>query len=521
MEAVAALPTQTSCAEEQHTESLQRWPSSLTQAHARAKKFGQLKASLTPPSISELYSQYETLSKEERNLEPLLREATDVEKESYEQVCWTSSPWNGLNALPFALVILSIYKSYIVPAISILVPLLSWILPYLFLRTFYNIPIQFTDYCRLIWRLWNGHGMPRNPQELMNPLPEATEPPNVMLQLKQWAQNGWTLFTLGQTLYEPIKQAQHFRVLDGDCQKLGMSVLKVRQTAMSILEKWKSWIAPWTEEWIARCPETSRQAFAFCLEFPAWLKHVFRALGRFEILTLLAAREDTVAVQFVRGKEPVLMLEGFGDVQISSESRVLSNLRLGGKGHARHAILTGPNRGGKSSVLRGIEMNVRYSHCFGCAFAQKAQMTYFSWIADALKLQDTPGQVSMFEKEVQFASGITHETRPGGLVLYDELFHSTNPPDATRASSLFCKSLWAKSNCLSIVSTHIYSLAEEAPEDLVKKMCMASWRTNRGYRFSYQLQRGICQVSSVDLLLSNYRLLRPVRASENPASDQK
>lgn len=499
---------QTDHAAEQYKESLQRWPKSLLHAHRRSLKFKSLKETLTKENCSaELKTQFSKLAEFEHELEPLLRDATDVEKESYDQVCWTTTPWTGLNALPFALVILSIYKSYIVPTISILVPLLSWVLPYVFLRTFYNIPIQFTDYCRLLWRMWNGHGMPRNPQDLMNPLPEPTEPPNILAQLKQWGQNGWTLFTLGQAFYEPIKQAKHFRTLDSNCLDLGKAVLEVRDLAHRLYTRWKEWMAPWLEQWIQSCPLTDRQAFAHCLEFPYWLKHLFRSLGQFEVLSTLALRSDTTPVQFVKSQTPILMLEEFGDPKIPVDQRVLSSIRLGGKGVPNHAVLTGPNRGGKSSLLRGLQMNVEYAHCFGCVFAKKGQVSYFTWIANALQLEDTPGSVSMFEKEVQFASGITHETRPGGLVLYDELFHSTNPPDATRASSLFCSRLWGKSNCLSVVSTHIYSLAASAPPDYVKQVCVAAWRTEKGYVFSYKAQKGICTVSSVDLLLQQYKLL--------------
>jgi DNA mismatch repair ATPase MutS len=119
----------------------------------------------------------------------------------------------------------------------------------------------------------------------------------------------------------------------------------------------------------------------------------------------------------------------------------------------------------------------------------------------------------MFEKEVSFGSAILKKEGGMGLVLYDELFHSTNPPDATKTSTLFCKGLWKKENCLSIVSTHVYSLAREAPES-VKKLCVAAWRRPNGrFQFSYGIRRGICEVSSVDLLLKQFGLADPASFS--------
>ena len=113
----------------------------------------------------------------------------------------------------------------------------------------------------------------------------------------------------------------------------------------------------------------------------------------------------------------------------------------------------------------------------------------------------------MFEREVGFARAILQKPEGCGLVLYDEIFHSTNPPDATRSSELFCEKLWTKSNCISLLSTHIYSLAESAPEDKVKRLCLAAWKQNEKYLFSYKVKRGICKVSSVDLLLKQASIL--------------
>jgi hypothetical protein len=124
------------------------------------------------------------------------------------------------------------------------------------------------------------------------------------------------------------------------------------------------------------------------------------------------------------------------------------------------------------------------AHVFGAAFAKKAQVSYLSWIADGMRLDDFPGSLSMFEREVSFASSILRKTSGGnGIVLYDELFHSTNPPDAIRTSELFCKNLWQKTNCISVISTHVYSLARNAPQH-VKALCVAATHNNGELEFT-------------------------------------
>ena len=447
--------------------------------------------------MPEAFKEFKTLEKCAEDLEPLLRAPTDIEKEGYSQIFFKETPWTALNTIPFALILLSVYKSYIVPAFGLILPLLSWILPYIILKAFYNIPLSFTDYTSLLWRMWNG-AMPGEVQQ------------DPIRQMKMLVQNAWTIFTVGQAVWQPIQQARHFMRLDKDCLNLGNSIVCVKGCAERLWKEWNAWMPGWLEKWLELCPDDSRRAFAFVMETPFWLRHTFRGIGRFELLMRLAARPDVVPAQFVNGSEPVLMLKDFGDPAIPVESRITSSVHLGGA--KKHSIVTGPNRGGKSSFLRGIILNVALAHSFGAAFAGAAQMTPFTWIADGMRLDDTPGEQSMFEREVAFGSAILRKEGGLGLILYDELFHSTNPPDATRTSQLFCEKLWKKENCLSIVSTHVYSLAREAP-DSVKKLCVAAWRSAKGVKFSYKIQRGVCEVSSVDLLLKQFGMLGMLTAA--------
>jgi len=491
---------------EQVAEGMLTWPKDLATCMKREHAFKCLKGKVMSgpedaEKTKEVLKEVEDLS---LSLEPFLREATTIESEGYSQVIFQGTPWSSINYVPFALVILSIYKSYIVPAISLMLPLLTWILPYLLLTIMYNIPISFGEYSSLLWRMWNGQPLPTTPEQLLNPPPEP--PKDAAAQIKQLVQNGWTLFTVGQTLWQPIQQSMHFMKLDVGCVEHGSSVIRLKESAEFLLTRWSAWLPRWFKDWIPLCPVDKRQAFAFVLDTPFWLPHIFRALGRFEVLFTLATRSDTTPVSFVDSKTPLLMLQGFGDASIPSGKRVLSSLSLGGKA-PQHSIVTGPNRGGKSSSMRGVLMSIILGHSFGAVIAAKGQMSYISWIADGMRLDDRPGTMSMFEREVSFASAVLQKREGAGFVVYDELFHSTNPPDAIRTSELFCESFWKKKNCISMISTHVYSLAKSAPEDSVKRLCVEAQVKDKELLLSYRLKQGICELSSVDSLLKQYALL--------------
>ena len=492
---------------EQVSEGMLTWPANIQTCMKRETSFKCLKNKIYHASENDLEQTKKVLKDIESlsvTLEPFLREPTTIESEGYSQVLFQGTPWSSINYIPFALVTLSIYKSYVVPAVSLMLPFLSWILPYLLLRVMYNIPISFGDYTSLLWRMWNGQALPTTPEELMNPPPEPEK--DAVSRIKQLVQNGWTLFTLGQTLWQPIQQSIHFRTLDSGCVTHGKEVLRMKDNASFLLERWSSWLPNWCKDWIPLCPSEERQAFAFILDTPFWLPHIFRALGRFDVLYGLALRDDVVPVSFVNSKKPLLMLRDFGDPSIDPAKRVLSSLSLGGKA-PQHSIVTGPNRGGKSSCMRGALLNIILGHSFGAVIAGKGQMSYISWIADGMRLDDKPGTVSMFEREISFASSVLQKRTGTGFVVYDELFHSTNPPDAIRTSELFCESFWKKENCISILSTHVYSLAKSAPADTVKRLCVEAHKTGNELVLSYKLKQGVCELSSVDSLLKQYSLL--------------
>jgi DNA mismatch repair protein MutS len=186
-----------------------------------------------------------------------------------------------------------------------------------------------------------------------------------------------------------------------------------------------------------------------------------------------------------------------GDSAVSS-SIVLNNLE-------HHAALTGPNGGGKSSFMRAVLQCVLISHAYGLAPADSLVVRRFSWISSGLRLQDRPGDLSLFEAEVFFASEILARSDGIGLVLYDELFHSTNPPDGIRTAEVFLKQLWNKPTIVSIVSTHVFDLVESAPK-VVKKICCNAAEVGGRIAFSYKVVPGISKISSVTEIWNRFGL---------------
>lgn len=137
-------------------------------------------------------------------------------------------------------------------------------------------------------------------------------------------------------------------------------------------------------------------------------------------------------------------------------------------------------------------------------------MTPFTAMFVCLKPDDLPGSKSRFEREIEFTAKTLCQDVPT-LLFIDELYHSTNPPDALRSCTIYCEELWKKSNIVSVISTHLFELVETAPTSIQRLCCPATVDKEGTIHFAYDLAPGICKVSSVDELLKKYF---PVRLGE-------
>jgi DNA mismatch repair ATPase MutS len=112
---------------------------------------------------------------------------------------------------------------------------------------------------------------------------------------------------------------------------------------------------------------------------------------------------------------------------------------------------------------------------------------------------------------VSIAGEVLKRVRLGdtrGWVIIDELFHTTNPPDAATASQIFLRQLWDSERVTSIVSTHLFSHAEDAPEN-VQRLCVGSEMGEDGkIIYKYEVAHGINTMSSVEELLIESEVMR-------------
>lgn len=484
----------TDAGKEAFRRQLRQFSSSVETLERRQRVVLQMRSYLNahPESRIELAALYTELASLEKEC-AVFANRTPVETDSFEQLLF--SHYEGLrifNAMPFLLICVALYKQYIVPLMALCSPLFILIGPYLLIRYWYKTPISIQLYTKILMDMLGLNGK---------------------WDLKQIAQMSMTGFTLVQGIYQPIQQSFHLQKIDADIQAKGAIIDRISQLYSRIRALLPQDMQP-SHPLLECLSGDVRRQFALIWDHPFLLRYTWSYIGDCEVLYRLAM-SDWKPVHFLKSRyaDPCLILRGAVDPFLPKERRIPFHLRfVPSDTIGRHCLLTGPNRGGKSSTLRTTLLSVSLAQTVGLAcFEEKMVLRPFHWIATGLRLEDRPGTSSMFESEVEFARRILDRARrkPGqrGLVLFDELFHSTNPPDGKHTADVFLQQLWKCPNLASFISTHVFSLVEAAPTS-VQRLCTYAYRDeNKELHLTYELRPGLCQESTVDMILREKGLL--------------
>lgn len=452
---------------------------------------------------------FQRLAEIEADIAPFFKrdgkEKDSLEDDAIAQLSFQHDLLKPLNHIPWLLFAVSLFKIWLVPALSICLPLVMWILPYLLLRFVYALPITQQQYMHIVQHMFTGN--------LAVP-PMGDAPVAEPLTLKTAFQYFMFAFTFAQSMIQPIQNAMHLYKTDAICLKLGKQILEIR----TILQQFRADIDKFNgihvklSYSLEHFSDTDiRMAFISIQDNPENIHMVLRDLAHLETMWRIAASPLLYPVTFAKES---FILRGCSDISLNIDDAVTSSIELSAQ---PHAILTGPNGGGKSSFLRAVLQSVLIGHAFGFAPAKEAYMPRFVWIASGLQLRDTPGKLSMFETEVKFAADTVRAASIDGpgLILFDELFHSTNPPDSERSAIQFLDRLWKKTQTFSIVSTHLFPLVSAAPKNVQSVCCDAKQLDKGEIEYSYGVQPGVCKVSSVHKVWEKFGLARYVARSNS------
>lgn len=203
--------------------------------------------------------------------------------------------------------------------------------------------------------------------------------------------------------------------------------------------------------------------------------------------------------EYIKDEKPHIELQDFWNPFVDPDKVVLNTLSLGIDGCAPNIVLTGPNAGGKSTLLKSVGLAIILAQTFGIAPAHHFRMTPFAKIGTHLNIiDDVASGNSLFKAEVKRANFLLNTMNALGsgefmFLIMDELFNGTTPNEGQAAAFSFASYISKRHDIISILATHfplVTKVAQES-ENFENYKILISRKKNNDILFEYKLAPGI------------------------------
>ena len=212
--------------------------------------------------------------------------------------------------------------------------------------------------------------------------------------------------------------------------------------------------------------------------------------------------------QYVDQETPYIYLKDFWTPFIDPKSVVTNNIEIG-KTHSK-AIISGPNAGGKSTILKAIIINLLLAQTVGIAPAKEVVITPFSYLDTYLNItDDISSGNSLFKSEVLRVKSLiqtisSQKPNEFSFVIMDEIFSGTNPKEGEAAGYAIGKYLSTFKYNITMISSHFPKLTylEQDTNGLFKNYKVSVVKKDdNSLEYPFKLEEGRTnQTIAIDIL---------------------
>ena len=462
---------------------------------------------LEPTVCKSIVQTLETLNDKTSYIDDALENTDNRVSESVAQILWKPTHFGAfINKSPLAMNGLILWRTIIIPAFTVLAPLIAVIIPFFLLR-FLQPDLQFTtdEYVARVRHV----------------LLQQITIPSFLKARHQGDRLGFVFESLfiGLTLamfvsgiWSQINNAIHTRTIWFDLEERGTHIQSMYEAAKDAIAQLKT-LSPKAQRAAVRLIDSGEAAILGCKELDdldgvTTFGYVWNNAEPIKILKVWLSQLDCYSA--------IASLDGICFPKI----RKTVGIKLTGVHHPfvkpcisnnfvsdNHSILTGPNRGGKSTYCKSVGLAIVTAQTWGFAWATQMTFLPFKTIVTALEPAGLLGSLSTFEAEIEFAKAVLATDGLPAFVMMDEIFHSTNAGDGLEASRVFMRQLYDKKDIVSIISTHYKDLAETFGEKAAAIQMEAGDGGGGQLVYSYKVIPGISDKSSVMEILRERGLL--------------
>ncbi|KAM1058270.1 hypothetical protein EV2_032353 [Malus domestica] len=181
---------------------------------------------------------------------------------------------------------------------------------------------------------------------------------------------------------------------------------------------------------------------------------------------------------------------------------VSNDISIGGSGHASFILLTGPNMGGKSTLIRQVCLAVILAQLGADVPAESFELSPVDRIFVRMGAKDNimVGQSTFLTELSETATMLSSATR-NSLVALDELGRGTSTSDGQAIAESVLEHFIYKVQCRGMFSTHYHRLAVDYQNNSKVSLCHMACQVGNGdggveeVTFLYRLNPGACPKS--------------------------
>ena len=412
-------------------------------------------------------------------------------KDYYTQILWDrKSVAARLNHLGWLNEIIVFLRTIFIPGLSVMLPLFIFVAPVL---VFFMLkePITVAKYMDMI------QGAIKKAVPSVLGAPRFKGAGGLAESAEQFVHIGLAVAMLGASIWNQVSAAIHMRTIVADMRKRAISVQKFTEATQTLSDLLGIPMdhEPWSIGPLG--------VFGDAWNKPERIQTLLNQAGYLDMLISVAKKGRTCPVSYDTSG---LVLDDVYHPGLAQAKRIFNSLTMTDN---THVLLTGPNRGGKSTLLKSVGYAVLMSQTLGIVFARKAAIPIFESIITALTPSDVVGSMSLFEAEIEFAKAVKSRFGQGRtFLMMDEIFHGTNAHDGVEAAQVFLDQVYMAPAVFSIVSTHYMELPTKYD---VQKLCMEASvdpEDSDKLVYTYRLITGINKYSSVREILRERGLMR-------------
>jgi hypothetical protein len=437
------------------------------------------------------------------------------EEESLSTAFYTHKYLIQLNRNRFATYLYFAYRIILQPLYTICSPLACLILPIVILRYKLGIKIPIAVYCRLLKQV-----IPASFGIMPNGFPQSKSMiwvyASSILSTLLYVQSVYSCVDGACKLYR-LAQSMKVRTLavNDICQTVDKYAYLI--TSEHVSQASKLWYLNDTEQ--ASVPSFLWKHWCFSETGKLHFGQYLYLLGKIDCLLSISEffidckrRGYPICFPEITSvpitEKASLYIEEVWHPYLLYKKIIPNSVKLGGKDSdnndlKNHMMITGPNAGGKSTLLKAISLNVFLSQSLGISTASTFTSHIFHSFYTHLRIPDIEGEASLFQEELNRSAILLQHIKQGAFfAAFDELFASTSIEEGVSCAYSLCEEVAKHKNGISIVATH-YEMLTKIP--YVMNCQMRAYKTPQGIPvFTYKLGRGVSnQRFALDLLEHN------------------